>query len=217
LTANYFESIVGTGNKKSDDRNENDFYPTPPVAAYALCQYFDVPGPVWEPACGKGHLSAEMRRLGLDVIASDLYDYDTLESYTPGIDFLHADLPTVRSIITNPPYKNRLAEKFVIRSLEHGVEFNAFLCRLQFMTSATRYDSLFSRTPPTDILIFPKRLNCNEEAASAVRAEDQLGGMLEYAWFVWRKNTPSFSTRTEIRWIDMQDIIDRWNEEHINE
>jgi hypothetical protein len=216
MTANYFESIVGTGNKKDEERNENDFYPTPPIALFALSKYFDIPGPVWEPACGKGHLVAEMKRLGLKTFASDLHSYS--DKYSPSVDFLAADLPNVdtKSIITNPPYKNRLAEKFVLRSLEHEtVEFHAFLCRLQFMTSITRYDGIFSKKPPTDILVFPKRLNCNEEAASARRAEDQLGGMLEYAWFVWRKrDSLFFSTKTEVRWVDMDRVIRDWNEEN---
>jgi len=148
-------------------------------------------------------MSREFERLGHEVISTDLYEYDTFTSVSFGMDFLTTDLPkNVRSIITNSPYKNRLAEKFVMRALEHDVEFVAVLARLQFLTSSGRYERLFSKTPPSDVLVFPFRLNCNIISATSEEVNDQIGGMLEYAWYVWRKDRVG----TKVEWINLNEI-----------
>jgi len=38
----YFRTTVGVDNKV-EDRNENDFYPTPSIAAFVLNTFFDIP------------------------------------------------------------------------------------------------------------------------------------------------------------------------------
>ena len=56
----------------SVDRVENDYYPTPPVATYALIKTLDVPDKIWEPAAGRGWISHELIRNGKNVYSSDL-------------------------------------------------------------------------------------------------------------------------------------------------
>lgn len=212
-TAAYFGAIVGFGNKKDEDRNDNDFYPTPPIATYSLLRTLSVPYKVWEPAAGMGHIARELRRCGKSVIATDLYDYDKkVTDIISGVDFLRTDTHhEVDAIITNPPYKDGMAEAFVRRMLDLRVDFAAVLCRLQFACSDGRFKRLYRDDPPTSVLIFPKRINCNIEAANSLDAKDHIGGMLEYAWYVWdRRLTRS---HTEMSWIDMDRMVEDWNRE----
>ena len=94
-----------------------NFYPTPPEATRALLSVECFDGPIWEPACGKGHIAKVLEAQQLEVIATDLNDW----GYgTHGIDFLKADASAAvnaRHIITNPPYGKGLADAFVEKAL----------------------------------------------------------------------------------------------------
>lgn len=186
-------------------RVENDFYPTPPVATFALVQNAYVPPLVWEPAAGKGHISAELIRSGRTVYSSDLYEYPDpiVEHIHTGINFLNVlddQLGGFRNeafgIITNPPYKEDLAQRFV----EHALtltNYVAVMCRLTFMESHKR-QALFTENPPSEVLII-KRVHCNEEHSK----KSQIGGMVPYAWYVWDYQSKLKATETKLRWIDM--------------
>ena len=93
-----------------------NFYPTPPEATRALLSVETFDGPIWEPACGKGHIAKVLEAQGHEVIATDLNDW----GYgTPRIDFLkaHAGNANARHIVTNPPYGKGLADAFVNKAL----------------------------------------------------------------------------------------------------
>lgn len=93
-----------------------NFYPTPPEATRALLSVETFDGPIWEPACGKGHIAKVLEAQGHEVIATDLNDW----GYgTPRMDFLkaHAGNANARHIVTNPPYGKGLADAFVNRAL----------------------------------------------------------------------------------------------------
>lgn len=95
-----------------------DFYPTPPEATRALLSVEAFDGPIWEPACGKGHIAKVLKAEGHEVIATDLNDW----GYgTPCIDFLNTSVdvapPPAQHIITNPPYGKGLADAFIDKAL----------------------------------------------------------------------------------------------------
>ena len=93
-----------------------NFYPTPPEATRALLSVETFDGPIWEPACGKGHIAKVLEAHGHEVIATDLNDW----GYgAPRIDFLkaHAGNANARHIVTNPPYGKGLADAFVNKAL----------------------------------------------------------------------------------------------------
>ncbi len=93
-----------------------NFYPTPPEATRALLSVETFDGPIWEPACGKGHIAKVLEAHGHEVIATDLNDW----GYgTPRIDFLKArgGCGNARHIVTNPPYGKGLADDFVSKAL----------------------------------------------------------------------------------------------------
>ena len=73
----------------SEARSENDYYPTPPVATFALAQHHPLPRRIYEPAAGRGWMSETLREMGHDVAASDLFEYsEPLGPVEFGVDFL---------------------------------------------------------------------------------------------------------------------------------
>lgn len=52
------------GVNQNSEREENDFYATNPVALRDFLNVYTekINSPVWEPACGQGHLAEELVR-----------------------------------------------------------------------------------------------------------------------------------------------------------
>jgi hypothetical protein len=93
------------------DRLPNDNYFTidAPWIVPALLAKVPIEGPILEPAAGVGHMVIELRRHGLDVVASDLYAHE--DPLIP--DIAIRDLRKVDSLlgfkwaITNLPYREQ--------------------------------------------------------------------------------------------------------------
>lgn len=188
---------------KGDHRNTNDYYPTPAIGTLSLLKNHKVPKKLWEPAAGRGHIAKELIRNGHEVIATDLYGYDNpFVDIETGVDFLTAERKDVDGVITNPPFKSNLPEKFIRRMLEvHKYPFVAVFCRLTFMESSSRYE-LFTDHPPARIYVLSGRVNCNEKYFDQ---NNGLGGMVAYAWFVW---DDTFKTTKGItKWVRPSDYI----------
>lgn len=192
----------------SSARNENDYYPTPPIATQCLFSRFNdkIPNTVWEPAAGRGWISREIENTGRKCVSTDLYKYDNpFVNITSGVDYLTS--PTLaNAVITNPPYKNGLAQKFVEKAISE-TDFCAFFVRLTFMESMIRY-KLFTDNPPS-VLVFSARINCDETKFGSLIG--QIGGMVAYAWFVWGKDIP----KNSIHWINPYTIADTTLEKFI--
>jgi len=95
---------------------KDDLYESPPEATETLLRVEEIPHVIWEPACGRGAISAVLEQAGRQVHSTDLVDYGF---GTPGIDFLletRAWTPATQAIVTNPPYK--LADQFVRKALD---------------------------------------------------------------------------------------------------
>ncbi len=128
------------------------------------------------------------------VVATDIADYG---AGFPVRDFLEerADDVPVDWIITNPPYTK--AMDFAMRALPLARKGVALLCRLSWLEGKTRYNRLFTRTPPTEVAVFSARVRMDEG-----RLVRKGGSVLTFAWFLWRKEDmtgPRWETRT--RWI----------------
>lgn len=192
--------IVKPGNH--ENRNDNEYYPTPAIATLSLLKNYDVPKRLWEPAAGRGHISKELIRNGHDVVSTDLFEHpNPFVDIETGVDFLTADKRDVDGVITNPPFRHNLPEKLIIRMMEElGYEFLALFIRVTFLESERRFN-LFKRLPPTKVLILSNRINCNEKYFDK---NDGLGGMVAYAWMVWDKRT---SETNMIDWIRSVDYI----------
>jgi hypothetical protein len=160
-----------------------DLYETPAAAVEALIRAENLPLTIWEPAAGCGAIVNVLRAHGHRVIASDLIDYGFPLDFVA--DFLKTTLPPkgIGAILTNPPFKQRLAEKFVAHALDLCPRV-IMLARFAFYESTGRTDILEHRGLAR-VHIFRKRLPMmhrhNWEGKRSSSA-------LPFAWFVWERD-----------------------------
>lgn len=221
--------------RKRDRKNTDEFYPTPPVATYALfneerlLQHPNVK--VIEPACGAGFISRELKECGIkDIESSDIryYDNSWIDNITIKNAFDIKYLPETQhniAIVTNPPYN--IAEDFIAHCLELKTEKTdkqadmvAMLVRLNFLESANRL-KFFSEYRPQYCLISPNRLNCSRYS-EGLSYEDfvygsrklSFNGMVAFMWMVWYPQIMRYSTfKTSMYWMDMNTYYDNWKKE----
>lgn len=193
--------------QRVEPRDSLDHFPTPPWATRALCEWllaqgYDLPRlRAWEPACGCGAMVRPLREYFAEVRASDVADYGWRHEVA---DFL-ADLsvadsatlsPTVWPgadfIITNPPFTS--GEDFAKRAVERAKIGAAMLVRTVFLESVGRHRNLFSKTPPSHVLIFSERVPMVKG-----RLERTASTATSYSWLLWLHDAAGQGTRLE--WI----------------
>ena len=173
--------------KRIEPSDSLDHFPTPPWATRAICEFIEPAGNnVWEPACAEGYMARPLHEYFYDVCASDIHDYGYGEVY----DFLWPSDRRTDWIITNPPF--RLAEQFAMTALERADIGVALLVRTAFLESAGRYERLFSKCPPSDVLQFVERVPMHKG-----RLDPNGTTATAYCWLVWRKYKPG----TQFHWI----------------
>lgn len=184
------DSSVRNCNKRNATAAPHDYYATEPRAVELLLENENFAGPIWEPACGEGHISKVLEDYVHAVWSTDLID----RGYgTAGIDFLNSGVNVWEGdIITNPPYK--CAKEFVeeaLRVVSNGRKVAMFL-KLTFLEGQARRD-LFRLHPPQTVYISSARLECGKNGIFSGER------MVAYAWFVWEKNYPG---PTILKWIN---------------
>jgi hypothetical protein len=158
-------------------RQPDDFYKTPPHTTRALLAVERFSGPIHEPACGDGAISAVLNEAGHEVFSSDLVDRGFGMT---GSDFLASHQRPCDTLITNPPFK--LADEFALHALDLGYRHVALFARLAWLEGSARHRNLWNIYPPSRIWVFSKRQTLwrgDEEGRSS-------GGTLAFAWFVWQ-------------------------------
>jgi hypothetical protein len=174
----------------SEDREKDDFYPTPAPGTRALLASEKFDGGIWEPACGDGAISNVLKEHGYNVLSTDLFDRGYGESR---IDFLMEQRLLAPNIVTNPPFK--MAEEFVRHSLNLGAEKVAMLLRLAWLEGSAR-KALFESTPLARVHVASRRLSMARGGTDNGKGG---GSMIAFAWFVWDQ---SHHGATELRWFD---------------
>lgn len=171
-----------------ENREKDDFYPTPPEGTRALLSVESFAGPIWEPACGDGAISRVLEAAGHDVISSDLVDRGYGE---PRTDFLMEWRPRAPNIVTNPPFK--YVAHFMRKSLALSTGKVALLLRLACLEGNARRE-IFEATPLARVWVFSRRLQIWRNGVPDSRAS----GMIAFAWFVWEHG---YTGRPELGWI----------------
>ena len=184
----------GASNHSTSEHEENDFYATEPKALELLLDMEEFDPYVWEPACGKGHLSEVLKKHGYIVKSTDLIN----RGYGgAGVDFLQTKESHNGDIITNPPYK--YAQQFVEHALGLIPEGNrvAMFLKLTFLESKNRRE-MFEKHPPEYIYVSSSRLQC-AKGGEFEKYKQSGGTAVAYAWFIWRKG---FTGEPRVRWFN---------------
>lgn len=203
---------IYVGVKKNDpNRNENDLYPTPPLATFVLQKYIDLPKVIVEPCAGRGNISAELLRHGYDVRSYDLHSYnDILCSITVGQDALELQKPyDAGAFVTNPPYHKDLPRLIAEKGIAE-YDVTALFVRLTFLEGKKR-KKMFTKHPPSDIIFLSDRIRFGTDLIEPINKSHQLGGMIAYMWIVWDKRPkPTTENKTNLRWVLLEDEYDEW-------
>lgn len=178
------------------DRDEVNFFPTPPWAARAggeLILRLD-PGArsVWEPACGAGHMAHGLRELFPTVHASDKYLYDGNRLY----DFAAGGAPPFAAdwIVTNPPFDH--IDAFVRLGHARARRGLALLMRGGVLEGQARHELLTRDAPLTHFAPFSERVPMFKQ-----RWDPKKSTASFYAWFVWRKTHRGRPGPPKVLWI----------------
>jgi hypothetical protein len=170
----------GSVNRASIWRGEDDHYPTPPGATWALCNLGILPDRVWEPACGDGAMASVLSASGKEVVATTLVPRGYGE---PGVDFLQEKTLRAPAIVTNPPFK--IADDFIAHALSLEPEVACFFLRLKCLEGRRRYNRIYATRPLTSVQVFIERVKFY---AGDTPVADQPGWNTEaFAWFIWSK------------------------------
>lgn len=172
-----------------------DYFPTPPWATRALCEFLIGIGQVLrdktvrEPACGEMHMARPLGEYFPIVLPSDVHPYGK----HPIVDFpLEAyALDWTDWTISNPPFS--LAEEFIRAALMRSRIGVAMLLRSAILEGGARHQNLYGPTPPSYVLQFTERVVMLEgrlvRAGAIDPFSDKPGGKATtataYVWLIW--------------------------------
>ena len=178
IAANKDSAMIGGSGY---DRIEADHYNTPHENLNCLLQHVNIHEKVWECAVGKGNLAEQLHDFGHTVWSSDIIDYGFDERFTLS-NFLEQTAlpdPSIKAIVTNPPYFEDMPEQFIRHALRLMKPVNgqvAMFLRNEYDCSKGRMD-LFGMAPFHKKIIVTKRPRWVEGSKGSPRHN--------YAWFVW--------------------------------
>lgn len=192
---------------KEENVVEYDYYATHPESVKLFLDHcfkrnFLIPGRVWEPACGGGHISKVLQSEGIDVLSTDLIQRNF---GIGGVDFLKLTKenlpeeykPYLKCIFTNPPYAGSLP--FIEKALELLDDDGICIMFLKttFLESQKRLD-LFKKHKLRYVWQYVNRQGCGRNGGDE-NGNFENGGAAAYAMFIWDK---SYNGYPEIDWIE---------------
>ena len=192
--------------KNHKERNKVDYYATPPGETLNILEVYNPnfdSKTILEPCAGGGHMLSDIYEYCFEcdqaafITATDLHDHPKVNNYEiltgEEYDFLADDYPvsSVDWVIMNPPYAT--LEPFIIRGYEIAKKGMIVLARLQFLEGKGRYETIFSKFPPTYVYTYVDRIQCWKDGVQPEGSSAQA-----YAWFIWDKEA---NVETTCRWI----------------
>jgi hypothetical protein len=141
-------------------------------------------GPTWDACELREECEPHLKEKGADII--QIGDY--FEKGPPAGRFYSF-------IVSNPPF--RLAQEFILRSLDGECRYVSMLLRLNYLGSANRHPFMSRHAP--DLYVLP-----NRPSFKATGETDSI----DYAWFVWDKvNLNRSAGQTQL--LDLTDLAVR--------
>lgn len=194
------DNLKVLGTHSQSERQQDDYYATPLIALKKLWENIVFESPVYDPCVGGGHINNFFEEKGIDTYGSDIIDRGwpnthILDFTTATKEELYSFLPSTFVIVTNPPYKKQLPIIFVNKGLEilPNEGKMIMLLPLRFLESQSRYEKIFSKNPPKEIIIFVDRINCWKNGNPKLE-----NGAICYCWYIWEKG---FKGNPIIKWI----------------
>lgn len=163
------------------ERIEADHYCTPPENVDCLLQHVSIHDNVWECAAGKGDISQRLTDFGHSVWSSDIIDYGYEERFVLG-DFLKMDKtpdPSIRAIVSNPPYIDDMPEQFI----KHALELMQPVKGQVAMFLRNEYDCSKGRMPLFGLPPFHKKIVVTKRPRWVAGSTGS--PRHNYAWFCW--------------------------------
>jgi len=179
--------------RRHENKESLDDFPTPPWATRALCHYLSDRGLIKsdqicrEPAANRGYMVRPLEEFFHKVEASDVADYGL---GWPVKNFLVDSFETVDWTITNPPFV--LASDFINKSFQTSKN-TAVILRIAFLEGKKRWEELFSKRKPDYVLQFVERVPMVKG-----KYDPEVSSATAYAWFIWLEEPRAF---TELDWI----------------
>lgn len=141
-----------------------------------------------EPAAGSGRLAAVLEAHGHKV---------TREDIKTGQDFTKRTKKFKGNIVTNPPYRDGLADMFVMKALELADGGVAMLMEAKYLFGSKRNDFLWQKTPPALLIFIPERVYFYE--GSGPDAAQIPSQFFNHVWIVWPDRSVRMNTDVETR------------------
>lgn len=173
------------------EREQDDFYATPPWVAACLLRHVDLRGPIWEPCCGDGAIARVLGDSGHRFVATDLADYGF---GTPGVDIFNCrEMPDgCRSLVTNPPYgdggparRTTNVSLAMLRFVRHALDLTektngqlALLVRFQWI-AGKRAAALLTSGPLDCVIALTRRIRWFDDAQHTTT------GQHHHCWIVF--------------------------------
>lgn len=190
-------SLTGATRKDlGKEREDFDFYPTPPDAIIDLLRRENFEGSLFEPACGDGAISKELKKYypNSQVYSTDLIDRGYGDQ--TGIDFLKYNGEKFDNIVTNPPYG--ILTDFINKALDVARKKVAMLVRIQSLEGVSRFKSLYSKKMLETIYVFSRRVSMY---ANGIK--NGASGVASYVWLIFNKD---YNGLPCIKWIAEDNI-----------
>jgi hypothetical protein len=200
--ANGFASMsrVRAENKHAPGKRRRlDDYETPEGVTRALLDTVEFKGPVFEPAAGSGRMARVIAAYGHKVTTADI---------KRGKDFLQRQAIIPANVITNPPYKDGLAEQFCRKALNLADGKVAMLVQAGFVYGDKRATGLFHDFVPAVFIHIPERiLFINGGTGKPIKSQ-----FYNHLWVVWNER----GARARVRNGDTRTFIVSCRESEFN-
>lgn len=197
---------IGTRSATKQERGDN-LYQTPPEAMHVLLALEEFSPTIWEPACGRGAISAMLEAAGYAVVLSDLVDYATTDAngeLQSVVDFRETKRGDgeCHDIVTNPPYGEAM-NSFIAHALRvHKPQKMALLLNSNAYFGFEDPDRVFimETCPPARRYAFSRRLPMmHRDGWDGPKASSQMNT----EWFVWERQADgSYGSTTVSRRVD---------------
>lgn len=170
---NGYAALVRQRSSGDTKRRRLDDYETPEDKTVYLTDAVKFHGPILEPACGSGRMVRALRdELGVSVVG---YDIKLVKSH----DFFKRVKRWRGDIVTNPPYRDGLAERFTRHALKLADGRVAMLMQSGFLWGDKRATGLYADCPPEKVIVIPERIYFFA-AGKPITSQ-----FFNHAWLVW--------------------------------